>query len=504
LEGFVRIQSIALRLLCIASIALVVPGNLSATKLFQPTQVYRSGGSTAISIVVADMNGDAKPDLVVGNVCGLNNCDGGVGVLLGNGDGTFQNAKTFDSGVVFADSVAVADLNHDGKLDVVVSHGFSCSPSPCSGLISVLLGKGDGTLAAPHIYPSGGYQAENVVIADVNGDGKPDLLEANACAGPELPCNSGGAVGVLLGNGDGTFGATQSYFSGGPFGTLAVADANQDGKLDLLVLQGGFLDVLLGNGDGTFQSPAIYDLGGVGSGLMAVGDVNGDGKPDLLAANPCFYNGCGSAVGVLIGNGDGTFQAEQKYSTGATFAMSVALGDVNGDGKPDLVVGHYTGALAVLLGNGDGTFKTALRYNSGGRNANSIAIADVSGDAKPDVLVGNKCLTHTDCTSGGVGVLLGNAAVRTTTNLSSSLNPSIHGNPVTFTATVVSTGPHPPTGKVKFLDGTLGIGSATLNNGVATLTKSTLAVGTHPITAQYLGDADSAKSTSSVLNQVVQ
>ena len=501
-----RIQSIALRLLCIASIALVVPGSLWAAKLFQPTQVYRSGGSTAISIVVADMNGDAKPDLVVANVCvGPNNCDGGVGVLLGNGDGTFQTAKTFDSGVVFAHSVAVADLNHDGKLDVAVSHEFSCSPTPCSGLISVLLGKGDGTLAAPHIYPSGGYEAANVVIADVNGDGKPDLLVANACAGPDFPCNSGGAVGVLLGNGDGTFGATQSYILGGPGGTLAVADANQDGKLDLLVLRGGFLDVLLGNGDGTFQSPAIYELGDAVSSLMAVGDVNGDGKPDLLETNRCFDNGCtSSAVGVLIGNGDGTFQAEQKYSTGATFALSVALGDVNGDGKPDLVVGHYTGALAVLLGNGDGTFKTALRYNSGGRNANTIAIADANGDAKPDVVVGNKCLTHTDCTSGGVGVLLGNAAVRTTTNLSSSLNPSIHGHPVTFTATVISTGPQPPTGKVKFWDGTLGIGSATLSNGVATLTKSTLAVGTHPITAQYLGDANSAKSTSSVLNQVVQ
>jgi len=452
------------------------------------------------------MNGDAKPDLVVGNVCfGPNNCDGGVGVLLGNGDGTFQTAKTFDSGVVFADSVAVADLNHDGKPDVVVSHGFSCSPNPCSGLISVLLGKGDGTLTAPHTYPSGGYQAENVVIADVNGDGKPDLLEANACAGPDLPCNSGGAVGVLLGNGDGTFGATQSYISGGPFGTLAVADANQDGKLDLLVLQGGSLDVLLGNGDGTFQSPAIYDLGGVGSGLMAVGDVNGDGKPDLLATNRCFDNGCtSSAVGVLIGNGDGTFQAEQKYETGASIALSVALADVNGDGKPDLVVGHYTGALAVLLGNGDGTFKTALRYNSGGKNANAIAMADMNGDAKPDVLVGNKCLTHTDCTSGGVGVLLGIAGVRTTTNLSSSLNPSTHGHAVTFTATVISTGPHPPTGKVRFWDGTVGIGSAILSGGVATLTKSWLAVGTHPITAQYLGDANSAKSTSSVVNQVVQ
>jgi Big-like domain-containing protein/VCBS repeat protein len=500
-----RVHRIALRFLCIASVALILSGSLMAAKLFQPTQIYRSGGLTAISIASADMNGDAKPDLVVVNVCfGSNNCDGGVGVLLGNGDGTFQNVKNFDSGVIGAGSAAVADLNHDGKPDVVISHLFSCSPTPCSGLISVLLGKGDGTLEAPHHYPSGGYQAENVVIADVNGDGKLDLLEANACAGSEIPCISGGAVGVLLGNGDGTFGATQTYNSVGPNGTVAVADANQDGKLDLLVLSGS-LYVLLGNGDGTFQSPAIYDLGVVGSGLFAVGDVNGDGKPDLLATERCFDNGCtGSAAGVLIGNGDGTFQAEQKYSTGAPSVLSGALADVNGDGNLDLVVGHYTGALAVLLGNGDGTFKTALRYNSGGRNANAIAMADVNGDAKPDVLVGNKCFTHTDCTSGGVGVLLGNAAVRTTTNLRSSANPSIHGHGVTFTATITSIGPHPPTGKVKFWDGTVGIGSATLSGSVAALTKSNLAVGTHPITAQYLGDADSAKSTSSVLNQVVQ
>jgi hypothetical protein len=113
--------------------------------------------------------------------------------------------------------------------------------------------------------------------------------------------------------------------------------------------------------------------------------------------------------------------------------------------------------------------------------------ADVNGDGKPDLLVGNKCVTHSDCTSGGLGVLLGTAGVRTTTNLSSSLNPSTYGHAVTFTATIVSTGPYPPTGKVKFWDGTLGIGSATLNEGVATLTKSKLALGTHPITAQYRG-----------------
>jgi Bacterial Ig-like domain (group 3)/FG-GAP-like repeat len=514
MEGFMRIQKIALRLLCMASIGLIVPGSLSATKLFQPAQVYRSGGSTATSVAVADLNHDGKPDLVVANVCvNPQNCDGAVGVLLGNGDGTFQTAKTYDTGNVFASSVAIADVNGDGKPDIMVSNGGGCSPNPCIDKVAVLLGKGDGTFGVPQSYPSA-YNISAMAGADVNGDGKPDLLVTSVFANPNL--TGDGALSVLLGNGDGSFGNAQSYDSGsGAAFAMAVGDLNGDGKLDAVIVhEQGVVGVLSGNGDGSFQAAQTYPSGGVLAYSIAIADINGDGKPDLLVTNSyCTDQGCPtpkSVVGVLLGNGNGTFQAAQVYSTGASLAQSVAVADVNGDGKPDLIVAHRSpnsisgSAVAVLLGNGDGTFQKSLRFYSGGQTALSIAVADVNQDGKPDLLVGNKCLSQTDCTTGGVGVLLGTAGVKTTTSLTSSLNPSTFGHAVTFTATIVSIGPQPPTGKVKFWDGTLGIGSATLSGGVATLTKSNLAVGTHLVTAQYLGDVDSGKSTSSVLNQVVQ
>ncbi len=501
--GSMSCQRIALRLVWIASMALLMPGSLRAGALFQSAQAYPSGGLTAISVAVADMNGDGKLDLVVADQCiSSNNCHGGVGILLGNGDGTFQTVKTFDSGVVFASSVAVADVNRDGRPDVVVSTGASCSPNPCVGLISVLLGNDDGTLGAPQTYTSGGYEARQVVVEDVNGDGNPDLLVANQCADPN--CDSDGAVGVRLGNGDGTF----------RLGSLAVGDVNGDGKLDLLVVhEPGPVGVLLGNGDGTFQAAQTYGSGGGLSISIAVADVNGDGKPDLLVTNQCVESTCPkSAVGVLLGNGDGTFQTVQNYSTGYTRATSTAVADVNGDGKPDLLVAHKCGGsgfcnsspVVALLGNGDGTFKSALIYGSGGRNAYSIAVADVNGDSKPDLLVANACVNSSDCSTGSVGVLLGLSGVRTTTSLSSSLNPSVYGQAVTLTAMVTSVGSSTPTGTVRFQNGTTRLGTATLSGGVAALTKTNLPAGILSITATYNGDPESAKSTSKPLSQTVK
>ena len=489
---------------------------------FANAVTYGSGGSEAYSLAVADVNGDGKPDLVVANANGDT-----VGVLLGNGDGTFQTAVTYRLGGYHATSVVVADVNGDGKPDLLVA---SCgSGSNCAnGTVSVLLGNGDGTFLTAVGYASGGSGATSVAVRDLNGDGKPDLVVGNYCVNSSCV---NGVVGVLLGNGDGTFQTAVTYPSDGIYAfSVAAADVNGDGKPDLLVANllnnnstAGSVSVLLGNGDGTFQTAVTYDSGGYEALSLAVADVNGDGKFDLLVANACVNgNNCDNgAVGVLLGNGDGTFQAAVGYGSGGNDVAgavvgSVTVADVNGDGWPDVLVANKCGEIGgtcrtdgtvgVLLGNGDGTFQTAVTYDSGSYNATSVAVADVNRDGKPDLMLANYCGDSSCQTDGTVGVLINTSISTTTTTLTSSLNPSILGQAVTFTATVTAQGFYkgPPTGTVSFFDGTTNIGNSLLTRGVATLTSSALTVGTHSITAAYNGATNFVPSTSPVLYQVVQ
>lgn len=221
-------------------------------------------------------------------------------------------------------------------------------------------------------------------------------------------------------------------------------------------------------------------------------DVNGDGKLDLVAANqfgPNRVEGY-STVGVLFGNGDGSFQPVTRYWTATAAAGSLAIADLNRDHELDILV---TGdKLDVFWGQGDGTFRRApgMPFYRG-----TIAVGDVDGDTRPDVV---------QAVNDQVNVLRNVTPFATTTELTSNVNPASHGQPVTFTAKVTPNGPYEATGKVTFRDGKTAIGSATLRGGVATLTKSKLTVGTHPITAFYGGDANSDKSTSPILDQVVQ
>ena len=553
-----------------------------------------------MALAAADLNGDGRMDLVVANPCGgYGECaysDGAVGVLLGNGDGTFQPAVLYDSGGPMPTSVAIADVNGDGIPDIVVANDWQYPFSNWFGTVAVLLGNGDGTFQPALVYGSDGADATSVAVADVNGDGIPDIVVANSCGTNSNGCPGDGVVGVLLGNGDGTFNPAVTYDSGGTDATsVAIADLKGDGIPDIVVANFGSTDrvsVLLGNGDGTFQPAVTYNSGGQ-AWAVAVADVNGDGKPDLvLAVAPSSGK---ASVAILLGNGDGTFQPAVTYGTGASSTYWVAVADVNGDGKLDLVVsngsaGKTKGVVGVLLGNGNGTFQAAVEYTLDSPPSFVLA-ADMTGDGRPELLASlfnntvgmllnntapnetktvvatsgspslvNQPVTFTatmksthgaipngepvtfydgtaeigkgSIASGSVAfstsllsaqthhitaIYPGDATFKpstgsvtqvvkkysTTTALSSSLNPSQSGQAVTFTATVTSTGPT-PTGTVRFMDGGKRIGSATLSGGVASLTTSKLAVGTHSMTAEYLGDADNATSTSPVLDQVVQ
>jgi hypothetical protein len=404
----------------------VLLGNGDGT--FQAPVSYSSGGQSAGWVVLGDVNGDGKPDVVVANNCvsNSNDCSTGlVAVLLGNGDGTFQQALGYSSGGDYASSVAIADINGDGKPDLLVANQSDSDGDWQDGSVaSVLLGNGDGTFQTPVSYASGDYDGLSLEIVDVNGDQKLDVVMANQCV-DNYNC-SNGAVSVMLGNGDGTLNAGVNYNPDAwdAYG-VTIADVNGDGKLDLLVANTcnnpsdcttGEASVLLGNGDGTFQTAVGYSSGGIQSYSIVSADVNADGKPDLLIANLCVDNNCATgSVSVLLGNGDGTFQSAVAYGTGGLDTFSIAVADVNGDGKPDLLVANEcandncsNGTVAVLLGNGDGTFQTAVTYSSGAQYAFSIAAADVNGDGKPDLLVANQCVNNSNCSNGEIGVLLGN------------------------------------------------------------------------------------------------
>jgi len=415
------------------------PAAISAIQKVQPTgpifeaaAVFSTGGNNAESLVTSDFNGDGKLDLVIANQCasGNSDCNGSVAVLLGKGDGSFQSPVSYGSGGNRAFSVVVADVNGDGKPDLIVANGCITDGSFCEngtgGAVGVLLGNGDGTFRPAATFDSGGFGATAVTVRDVNQDGKPDLLVANSCQNIDF-CS--GTIGVLLGNGDGTFKTAKAYGAGGFYtDAVVVGDVNGDGKLDLIALNrcsedecltNGKVGVLLGNGNGTFKTAVSFDVGGLGPLSIAIHDVNGDNKLDLAVAMQCPENGpCGgSAIGVLLGNGDGSFEASVAYGSGGLSASSVGFEDVNRDGKPDLLVANECtisdpacidgGDLSVLLGNGDGSFAPAITYASGGLNSTSIAAGDVTGDGRFDLLVTNFCNSGNDCT-GSVAVLAGN------------------------------------------------------------------------------------------------
>jgi len=436
----------------------------AAQPSFLPAVTFPAGGLPVFAIRVVDLNGDQKPDLVLAT----QGFTSGAQVLLNNGNGGFSAPVNYSSGGTRSFSVAVGDLNHDGKLDLAVTN--VCSDSTCTrGSVGILLGNGDGTFKPAVTFDAGGSEAVSVATADVNGDGDLDLVLAR-CGTGSCPDNGRkGKVAVLLGSGDGTFRNAVNYLSGGTVAvSVAVADVNGDGKLDIVVANcgdlravacnvdpGGVIGVLLGRGDGTFQAATTYNSGGFGATSVVIADVNRDGNPDLIASNCGPVSGCGGTgiVAVLLGTGSGTFQSAVPYNSGGNDATSVAVADVNLDGRPDLLVSNFTvgspsssASMGVLLGNGDGTFQPAVTFGTGGDLAFSIEVADLNGDGSPDALVGGSCASP--CQSGVVGVLL------------NALNPDV--TPPTITLSVSPKILKPPDGRLVpiVISGTIGdIGS---------------------------------------------
>ncbi len=257
----------------------------------------------------------------------------------------FQPAASYGT-QIDPSTVAVGDFNGDGISDIVVGDG--------TGGVSIRLSNGDGTLRAAAIYHVGGYAA-GLAIGDFNGDGKPDL----AVTGAQDEYGSGATISILLGNGNGTFRQATSISSVGS--TIGVADFNGDGFADLAVNGNGAFEVFPGNGDGTFGSP--IGSPGVGAASFSVADLNGDGKPDLVGTDG-GSDTTGNVI-VLLGKGDGTFTGA-NYSAGLSFLTSLAVGDFNGDGSPDVAVtsgnGVDAGTVSVLLGKGDGTLLHPTTY----------------------------------------------------------------------------------------------------------------------------------------------
>jgi len=328
------------------------------------------GGADGFTTRIGDLNGDGKGDVVI-----TYERQPKVTVFLGVGDGNLTPGVSYVIGAQSSD-LALADLNGDGKLDIAAAQ------SSGSG-VSVLLGRGDGTFLPATSYPTG-QEPGAIAVADLNHDGVPDLITLSQPAS---------TVSVLIGVGNGTFLPKRDSAARPGANALAVADFNLDGRPDValasIVGAGGALVVLPGLGDGSFGDPIQTPITGSPFSLCS-GDWNGDGKPDVALVDLSTGN-----VRTFAGHGDGTFDSPNLVAT-LSFPFSCTEGDLNGDGKEDLVISNPDqDNVAVLLGDGSGGFGSAVKIPSA--EGAFVALGDMNSDGRPDFV---------SASSAGVGVLL--------------------------------------------------------------------------------------------------
>ena len=358
----------------IASTASVLLGNGNGT--FGPKADFATGQKPR-SVSLGDVNGDGKLDIITAN-----NLSNNVSVLLGNGNGTF-GPKTDFATALSPSGITMGDVNGDGNLDIITAN---YDPSN----VSVLLGNGNGTFQAQQTFATGKYPY-SVTLGDVNGDGKLDIITAN---------NGANSASVLLGNGNGTFQAQQTFTTGKATRGVTLGDVNGDGRLDIITSNNFSFNVsvLLGNGNGTFQAQQTF-AAGTGPQGITLGDINGDGRLDIITTN---NNDSNSSV--LLGNGNGTFQGQQTFATG-TQPRTVTLGDVNGDGRLDIITANaVSDNISVLLGTGgsaiNATFLPQQTFATG-NSPSFVTLGDVNSDGKLDIVSANRA-------SNTTSVLLGN------------------------------------------------------------------------------------------------
>lgn len=355
---------------CTASVC--VPPHCTGALTFAAYTQY-SAGSYPTGVVIADLNGDGKSDVVLAT--GLHNLMTGetyqVDVLINKGDGTFEAAVTY--GLQHDATVGVGDLNGDGSPEIVVSNSSA-------NTVTVLLNNGMGTFAAqPAISVTPGPSA--VSVGDLNGDGKADIYWFG-----------GGSLSALINQGNATFTGTPVTTSSFLGDAMAVGDVNGDGTIDVVSEDDLYVRVYVNKGDGTFLAPAQYNPMAPPTGISLV-SWSGAGATDILVD--------GTVDTVLLNSGMGTFSSQINISSPPAFTV---VGDMNGDGQADLVGVLPSGlnnALDVWLNGGDNTF-SALVSAPVAQNGLAVVVGDLNGDGLLDMAA----LSQTGAETGALSVVL--------------------------------------------------------------------------------------------------
>lgn len=362
-----------------------------------------AAADTGVTVTTADMDGSGNTDIVA-----LDPANHQVDLVWVSKDGGFSLLAQDFSDIPDMTALAVVDVDGDGKPDVIISDGSASA----SG-VRVLLNRGDGSLAGDVAYANdsaAGTGPVSVTVADVNGDGLPDIITANG---------SSGTVSVLINNGDGTFAAPVTYPAGSQPVAVAVADLNADGHPDLVVadLAGNSVQVLLNNGDGTFAAPLPQAVGAQPVALT-LADVDGDGHLDILVVDQGD-----NSVAMLLGHGDGSFSAATFYATGGNPGWITAQ-DLNGDGRLDIVTDNYSdGSVSLFANTGSGFSAQQQLFPAYGSYGTVVmSIGGTQQVVSPNVQAG-----QVQVTSAAAAVANGNAAKGTVSHIAGDQDPQSSG-----------------------------------------------------------------------------